>query len=150
MYCTLICRWQPQETAETRDDYLQALAQSDLTLNPVGQNTECYRIYEAMAYGSVPVVEDVMTPGDCGSSPASNVYPLRILKELNAPVIYIKDWQTLPELLKQESRLSDHDKAKRREDLLLWYENFKVSMREKMVRILEEKFFNIRLKTLER
>lgn len=45
--------------------YQYALSLSDLTLNPVGMNTECYRIYEAMAHGSVPVVEDKTTPGLC-------------------------------------------------------------------------------------
>lgn len=63
---TLHSRWLPQETDETREDYTTALSQSDLTLNPVGMNSECYRIYEAMAFGSIPVIEDVMTPGQCG------------------------------------------------------------------------------------
>ncbi|XP_043404474.1 ribitol-5-phosphate xylosyltransferase 1 isoform X3 [Chelonia mydas] len=55
-------QWQPQETNESFRIYQDALLQSDLTLCPVGVNTECYRIYEACSYGSVPVVEDVMTP----------------------------------------------------------------------------------------
>lgn len=137
-------RWLPLETDESREDYLHALSESDITLNPVGQNTECYRIYEAMAYGSVPVVEDVMTPGECGASPVSKLYPLRLLKEYNAPVIYIRDWSSLPQLLQQESELSHKDRIKRRENLLQWYENFKLAMRDKLVNVLEERFFNIK------
>ncbi|KYO47700.1 transmembrane protein 5 isoform A [Alligator mississippiensis] len=57
-------QWQPQETNESFKNYQDALLQSDLTLCPVGVNTECYRIYEACSYGSVPVVEDVMTPAN--------------------------------------------------------------------------------------
>lgn len=119
------------------------MQQSDLTLNPVGQNTECYRIYEAMAYGSVPVIEDVMTPGHCGASPASQLYPLRILKELDAPVIYLKDWKTLPELLEREARMTHQEKVKRRQKLVEWYENFKTVLRDRMVKVLENRFFNI-------
>lgn len=135
--------WLPQETEQTRKDYLTALSQSDLTLNPVGQNTECYRIYEAMAYGSVPVIEDVMTPGECGPSPSSRLYPLRLLKELDAPVIYIKDWKTLPELLRRESELSHDQKVRRRRKAVQWYDNFKTLMRDRLVKVLEDRFFNI-------
>nr|XP_009926566.1 PREDICTED: transmembrane protein 5 isoform X2 [Haliaeetus albicilla] len=51
-------QWQPQETDESFKNYQDALLQSDLTLCPVGINTECYRIYEACSYGSLPVIED--------------------------------------------------------------------------------------------
>ncbi|KAJ7411465.1 transmembrane protein 5 [Pitangus sulphuratus] len=57
-----VATWQPQETNESFKNYQDALLQSDLTLCPVGINTECYRIYEACSYGSLPVIEDVMTP----------------------------------------------------------------------------------------
>ncbi|XP_069100893.1 ribitol-5-phosphate xylosyltransferase 1-like [Argopecten irradians] len=135
--------WLPNESIDSRDTYLRALAQSDLTLNPVGVNTECYRIYEAMSYGSIPVIEDVMTPGQCGSSPTSSSVPLRLLKEENAPVIFIKDWRELKDLLDRESTLSLEYKAKRRKELILWYENFKLKMRDKFVKVLEERFFHI-------
>ncbi|XP_041350136.1 ribitol-5-phosphate xylosyltransferase 1-like [Gigantopelta aegis] len=136
--------WLPQESDETREDYLRALAQSDLTLNPVGINTECYRIYEAMSYGSVPVVEDIMTPGSCGPSSASEVAPLRLLKEFNAPIIFIKNWSQLHDILEKETRMTHEDKIKRRQKLIQWYENFKYLMRERLVRVLEERFFNIK------
>ncbi|KAK7102810.1 hypothetical protein V1264_020982 [Littorina saxatilis] len=141
--CIIIFRWLPKETDETKGDYLHALQQSDLTLSPVGQNSECYRIYEAMAYGSVPVIEDVMTPGLCGASPASKLFPLRILKELEAPVIYLKDWKTLPKILEAEARMSHEEKVERRKRLVKWYENFKTVLRDRMVKVLENRFFNI-------
>ncbi|KAK6176404.1 hypothetical protein SNE40_014696 [Patella caerulea] len=136
--------WLPQETDESRDDYIRALAQSDLTLNPVGQNTECYRIYEAMAYGSVPIIEDHMTPGNCGVSSASSLSPLRLLKEFNAPVIYVKSWNELPGILEKEVTLTPDDRNHRRQKLIQWYENFKSIMRDRLVRVLEERFFNIK------
>ncbi|KAJ8301086.1 LOW QUALITY PROTEIN: hypothetical protein KUTeg_020073 [Tegillarca granosa] len=135
--------WLPQETEDTREDYLRALAKSDLTLNPVGKNTECYRIYEAISYGSIPVIEDVMTPGHCGKSSVSETIPLRLLKEERAPVIYIKNWDELTNILNKELLLSQEDKAKRRRDLILWYESFKSKMRDKFVQAIEERFFDI-------
>ncbi|KAG8182575.1 hypothetical protein JTE90_021715 [Oedothorax gibbosus] len=71
-FCFIKARyeWQPKETKDSLGVYIQSLRLSDLTLNPVGMNTECYRIYEAMSFGSIPVVENVMTPGACGPSKA--------------------------------------------------------------------------------
>ncbi|XP_005090411.2 ribitol-5-phosphate xylosyltransferase 1 [Aplysia californica] len=161
--------WMPQETEDTRNAFTEALAQSDLTLNPVGFNTECYRIYEALSFGSVPVIEDVMTPGYCGNGPGMNnslrhsisrpdgsldkrnltAYkhyspPLRLLKEFGAPVIYIKNWLTdLEPLLKKEAEMSDYDRSKRRANAVKWYNKFKVAMRDRFHEVLLKKFFNI-------
>ncbi|KAK3601759.1 hypothetical protein CHS0354_016123 [Potamilus streckersoni] len=135
--------WVPLERAESREEYVQTVAQSDLTLNPVGQNTECYRIYEALSLGSVPVIEDVMTPGICGKSPASNVYPLRLLKEFKAPVIYIKNWNDLPNMLETEKSLNHSYIARRRKNVLLWYESFKSKLRDRFVNVIRERFFNL-------
>lgn len=85
----VVCaRWQPLENEQSRQLYLDTLLQSDLTLSPVGLNTECYRIYEALSLGSIPVVEDVMTPGECDTSSAAS--PLRQLRKMNAPILYLK------------------------------------------------------------
>ena len=135
--------WQPEETPETSEQYIKSLSQSDLTLNPVGKNTECYRIYEAISYGSVPVIEDVMTPGNCGKSQSSGVFPLRLLKELEAPVIYIKDWTELSDIFAKERNLRHSDKVKRRRNILLWYESFKSKMREKLVRAINKHFWDL-------
>ncbi|XP_022659656.1 UDP-D-xylose:ribitol-5-phosphate beta1,4-xylosyltransferase-like isoform X2 [Varroa destructor] len=101
--------WLSGETQESLQMYQYALSLSDLTLNPVGFNAECYRIYEALALGSVPVIEDKTTPGLCQSP------PLRLLKKYRAPVIYVKDWATdLPRILGQEAALSLKEKIERR------------------------------------
>lgn len=150
---------------------MRVLSQSDLTLSPVGINTECYRIYESLALGSVPVIEDIMTPGLCGDTPASlnqqsinnsnhillntahnKEYilgkgnysaPLRLLKALNAPVIFIKDWKAnLNAVLQKESEMTDMDIIKRREHVIQWYEKFKTQMSEQLVNVLLDKFFH--------
>lgn len=65
----LLCRWQAGESEDSLNFYLDILKSSDLTLCPVGFNSESYRIYEAMSVGSIPVIEDKTTPGQCDSSP---------------------------------------------------------------------------------
>lgn len=137
--------WLPEETEHSRDNYLKVLAHSDLTLNPVGMNPECYRIYEALSYGSIPVIENVLTPGNCGNSSGFSVSaPHRLLKSEKAPVIFIKDWQKeLPTILDKEAKMTLEQKSKRRKDVLLWYENFKAKMRKRFVSVIQEKFFGV-------
>ncbi|KAL9853145.1 ribitol-5-phosphate xylosyltransferase 1 [Geothlypis trichas] len=133
-------QWQPKETNESFKNYQDALMQSDLTLCPVGINTECYRIYEACSYGSLPVIEDVMTPGDCGNSSAYHSAPLQLLKTMGAPFIFIKNWKELPAILEKEKKMSLQEKIQRRKKLLEWYRNFKAWMRQKFINTLENSF----------
>ncbi|KAA0715118.1 UDP-D-xylose:ribitol-5-phosphate beta1,4-xylosyltransferase [Triplophysa tibetana] len=140
--CLMLARekWFPQETTDTSRKYQMALAQSDLTLCPVGINTECYRIYEACAYGSVPVVEDVLTPGACS---ADNRSPLRLLKDAGAPFIFLKDWRELSAILEKERGMSQNEKAERRMRLLEWYNGFRQQMKDKFTEVLEDAFFKV-------
>ena len=128
--------WQPNENKETANEYYQALLQSDLTLCPVGINTECYRIYEACSYGSVPVVEDVQTKGNCSKT------PLQLLKYYNAPFIYVKSWNELPQILQKEKQLSPLEKVRRRKKLLKWYQEFKRELKQSFVAKLKRTFFS--------
>lgn len=132
--------WPPNETYESMGRYLKTLTDSDLTLNPVGFNTECYRIYEALSLGSVPVVENVLTPGQCDSKSGNS--PLRLLKEFNAPLILIEDWNDLNDLLETESKLDLQVKVERRKRIVTWYENFKVKMKNRLLTIVRKTFFN--------
>uniref|UniRef100_T1ISL1 Exostosin GT47 domain-containing protein n=1 Tax=Strigamia maritima TaxID=126957 RepID=T1ISL1_STRMM len=118
--------WIPNETKESFEAYYSALRLSDLTLSPVGQNTECYRIYEALSLGSIPVVEDVMTSGICGSQeyyrghvtvPAA---PLRLFKYYDAPIIYFSNIDELWTILEKESLISPAEKIKRRKNAIDW------------------------------
>lgn len=115
-----------------------ALAQSELTLCPVGFNTECYRIYEACSYGSVPVVEDVQTPGTCAAGSSA---PLRLLKAAGAPFIFITDWKELPSILEREKAMSQEQKVDRRRRLLEWYASFRQQMKERFTEVIEDTFF---------
>ncbi|KAI1883392.1 hypothetical protein AGOR_G00230970, partial [Albula goreensis] len=138
--CLIAARetWVPQETAESLGRYQVALAQSDLTLCPVGVNAECYRIYEACSYGSVPVVEDVGTAGECAGGGGS---PLRLLKAAGAPFLFLKDWADLPALLQKEREMTRREKEERRRGLLEWYGTFRMRMRDRFTQALKEAFY---------
>ncbi|XP_069760319.1 ribitol-5-phosphate xylosyltransferase 1 isoform X3 [Narcine bancroftii] len=136
-----VATWLPQETNDSLKKYQDALLQSDLTLCPVGINTECYRIYEACACGSVPVVEDIMTPGQCGNSSISQNAPLRLLKSMGAPFIFVKDWRELPAILEKEKTMSLQEKNQRRRIVTEWFYQFRTQLRKKFVDILENRFF---------
>ncbi|XP_074646068.1 ribitol-5-phosphate xylosyltransferase 1-like [Tubulanus polymorphus] len=143
-YCYLKYRttWASQESDDSMSNYVNVLAQSDLTLNPIGFNTECYRIYEAMSFGSLPIVEDQMTAGNCGNSSTSKHAPLRLLKQMGAPIIFIKHWSELPALIKNELKLTAKQKALRRKRIFNWYEGFKSIMRDQFLTVLDNHFFH--------
>lgn len=117
-------RWEAEETKESMQEYIQILQQSDLTLSPIGKNIECYRIYEAAAMGSVPVIEDVRTSDQCSDR------TLRVLKDRNAPFIYVKDWSELPEIIRKEMKLTPEMIIERRKNLIEWYRRFKKDLRQ--------------------
>uniref|UniRef100_A0A146KX82 Transmembrane protein 5 n=1 Tax=Lygus hesperus TaxID=30085 RepID=A0A146KX82_LYGHE len=114
-------KWLPNETTESLLRYINILKNSDFTLCPVGRNTECYRIYEALSFGSIPVIEDVVTDGQCSS-------PLRLLKEYNAPFVYLDNWGHLSSSL---GNLTDkwRQVAKLRNQNVSWYKSFKLLIR---------------------
>ena len=130
----LPCRWEAEEAEASLQSYVSILLDSDLTLSPVGMNAECYRIYEAAALGSVPVIEDVTTKGECSAA------PFRLLKQLNAPFIFIQDWKELPRIIDQETKMSVDETVRRRQKLIAWYEEFKDKMRDILTGKLHELF----------
>jgi hypothetical protein len=131
-------KWLPKESTGSKHEYYNALANSDITLCPVGINTECYRIYEACSYGSVPVIEDVMTPGHCGKEGGTS--PLFILKKYKAPFIFIKNWAELPKVIEKEKLMSQYELADRRKMIIDWYKKFKDQIRLHFVQTLIKKF----------
>ncbi|XP_071961655.1 ribitol-5-phosphate xylosyltransferase 1-like [Antedon mediterranea] len=128
--------WEPLESKESLDVYKRGLATSDFTLNPVGVNTECYRLYEAMSYGSIPIVEDAVTEGECDRNGNS---PLRLLRKMNAPFIYIKDWNQLPDILKNLDA-NANDVVQKRQEIVKWYRWFKQETNQHFLSVLRDKF----------
>ena len=94
--------WVASETTESQEEYISALNNSDFTLCPPGFNVEAYRIYEAMTFGSVPVLQyDVqLVDGDLqGPGYICTTEPFAFLKEQNAPVVWLSDWSELPDIM---------------------------------------------------
>lgn len=138
-----VCRWLPLETEQSMSDYIEVLRNSDLTLNPAGKNVECYRVYEAMAVGSVPVIEDAIITGSCGTTSSDNHRQvLRLLKQHEAPVRYISDWWQLPAILQHEQQMSPADIIARRVNVIQWYQKFRRKMRDTFVHVIDRKFFS--------
>lgn len=135
--------------------YQRALKSSDLTLSPVGMNAESYRIYEAMSMGSVPVIEDVDPTNNC-QSPVDKHFilssqlgtaheptefvsgPHRLLRSLDAPVIFIKNWNELPDILAKERKLSFKQLVERRKHLVQWYALFQKTLHQSFLESLDK------------
>lgn len=92
------------------DAYITNLKQSIFTLCPLGKNPEQYRIWEALAAGSIPIVEELPPAISLPGTFFHPSYPMSwkcmpedmhgILKRLNAPVLFVSDWKRdLPRLL---------------------------------------------------
>jgi hypothetical protein len=89
--------------------YVETLKQSMFTLCPHGKNPEQYRIWEALAAGSIPIIEEFPQQSLPGTFYHPS-YPTTwkcvpedihgVLKQLNAPVLFVRDWQRdLPRII---------------------------------------------------
>ena len=142
--------WSPGETDETLAQYVHALLQSDLTLNPAGKNVECYRHFEAMSCGSVPVLlNNTQLPENLTNkwslmgvetSKCDRRAPLRLFRQYGAPFIWLNKWEDVPRLIAEETKLSQEAKVMRRQEVMRWYRDFLKSMRARFVQVLTKKF----------
>lgn len=138
--------WRPLETKESLESYLLALKLSDVTLNPAGKNPECYRIYEALEFGSLPVLEDrTVSPGCARADDANGTF--RLLKKHKAPLVFVKNWTLeLMPILEKEIGMKPQERVDRRQAIVSWYSSFKHAMRDRFVRVLTDKFFGEEIK----
>ena len=128
--------WLAKESKNSMDLYHQVLKDSDFTLCPVGINSESYRVYESMSYGSIPILEDKTTEGVCDING-----PYRLLKKYEAPVIYIKDWTELKGMF-NKGTFTERKIVNLRKRILDWYEIFKYKIREEFLDALSSNFQN--------
>jgi len=100
------------------DEYRGVLLKSALTLVPAGVNPECFRLWEALEAGSIPVVPlgEAYHQHPCKDA----LLPLR---QSSAPVIFVRDWTELPRILKD---VIDHPARadKMQQESLAWYDRF--------------------------
>ena len=154
--CLVFCRWLPLETINTQTEYLSILSSSHTTLHPVGQNPECYRLYEAMSYGSIPIIEDPSidhmlsnennsmsrkVSHDKRSSKCDSLSSFRLLKLYSPPVFWIKDWRLdLPPLIELLKAQSPSEHYVHRERIRRWYASFKSKMAQQFFAVVKQKF----------
>ncbi|RWS26556.1 transmembrane protein 5-like protein [Leptotrombidium deliense] len=145
IHCLVKPRWDwlPNESKESLQLYIEAVKQSDITLSPIGMNHECYRIYEAFAFGSVPVIEENLNHVSGKKSACDHKSAYRMLKKFNAPVIFVKNWtQELMAVIEEEKKRTLEDKIVRRVNLINWYNHFKLKMRDHFLDVVQKKFFS--------
>lgn len=117
--------WKLKESKETLSAYVSSLRSSLFTLAPAGQNSECYRWWEAASQGSVPIIEEITKPNTCAD-------PFGLLKQMNAPFVFISNWTSdLQDVLKTGtySLRSPMSLAKMRTQVRIWYAQFLEAMR---------------------
>ncbi|XP_055336316.1 ribitol-5-phosphate xylosyltransferase 1-like isoform X1 [Paramacrobiotus metropolitanus] len=125
--------WPESETEDSASDYLKTLETSESVLSPLGMNAECYRIYEALSVGALPIVEDQKSPGMCDS-------PYRLLKEFNVPAYFVADWDELETTLEYLASLSEEELLHQRHKIIRWYAKFLQQMRDRFVNVIKQTF----------
>ena len=125
-----------KRTIEADDAYAYALRNSEITLSPRGSAAECYRTFEALEFGSLPLISDTVQE-KCKEHAApgyeKTTAPYRLFKLYDAPVMYLKNWTELPGMISDFEALSDQERTERRKKLFSWYGEFKMRLQRKVV-----------------
>lgn len=104
-------------------------------------NHECYRIYEALTFGSTLIVEENLDHIRGKKSQCDQNSAYRLLKRFNPPFKFIRNWtQDLPQILEAELNLSLEEKGSRRIALVQWYNKFKLKLQEQFLKVVSERF----------
>uniref|UniRef100_A0A7S1XBJ5 RXYLT1 C-terminal domain-containing protein n=1 Tax=Compsopogon caeruleus TaxID=31354 RepID=A0A7S1XBJ5_9RHOD len=100
-------------------NYTNILHNSVFTLSPVGHHPECFRMYEAMDAGSIPIIalDETYQKKDC----KDGLYPM--IQE-GAPFPFLRTWDELPSFLEKwvKARPSEIDELQKR--ITDWYEKY--------------------------
>ncbi|XP_018017980.1 ribitol-5-phosphate xylosyltransferase 1 [Hyalella azteca] len=125
--------------ATTKSLYLDSLRSADLVICPVGDNAETSVIYDAVAAGALPVL--LNSPPDGGGGCDS--FTFRLLKEAEAPFIWLYSWFDLQDVLEREKTLSEGAKDRRRRSMLRWYDHFQQVLAKRFIQVLHRSLLNI-------
>ena len=115
------------------DSYVKVLFNSVFTLSPAGQNPECYRLFEAVEAGTIPVLikKDLYVkaalPNKCKES---------LHHWYDAPMLVLDSWE---DLFPTVERLMGDPEAldKMQVDIRMWYDEYM----HKVVREFEDFMF---------
>jgi len=133
IFTSIATKWErnvnsPRTQQLNTRDYMKALLDSVFTLSPAGHNPECYRLFEALEAGSIPVlVKDDMTTSYVQHCKG----PLHHWQD--APVLVLDTWDDVVPAV--ERLMADKVALDEMQiNVLIWYEEY---MR-KVVRGFEE------------
>ena len=102
-----------------RPDYLELLRSSIFSPSPAGDMWECYRTWEILEAGSIPIVQDMPTYRQC-ASPAAH-----FISEVDGGIV-LSEWEELPDVLERET--ADMARLQARQDKLLgWLREYKTN-----------------------
>ena len=122
-YVSIAKEWHPQannpETQQVNtDQYMEIVLSSVFTLSPAGHNPECFRIFEAVEAGSIPVLvkNDLVI---------KRQHPCRdaLYHWYDAPILVLDSWSDLypaMERLMADSRALNEMQVK----LRVWYDEY--------------------------
>jgi len=109
----------PRNELADSTTYMKTLLESTFTLSPSGHNPECYRLFEAVEAGSIPVIalDKDYREHACKDS---------LSHWLNAPIVIVESWN---EVMPTLQRMLEHpgELDKRQADLRAWYDKFMCS-----------------------
>ena len=106
----------PRNELADSTTYMKTLLESTFTLSPSGHNPQCYRLFEAVEAGSIPVIalDKDYREHACKDS---------LSHWLNAPIVIVESWNevmpTLQKMLEDPEALD-----KRQADLRAWYDKY--------------------------
>eukprot|EP00580_Thalassiosira_gravida_P006092 CAMPEP_0201631234 /NCGR_PEP_ID=MMETSP0493-20130528/5281_1 /ASSEMBLY_ACC=CAM_ASM_000838 /TAXON_ID=420259 /ORGANISM="Thalassiosira gravida, Strain GMp14c1" /LENGTH=458 /DNA_ID=CAMNT_0048102533 /DNA_START=19 /DNA_END=1395 /DNA_ORIENTATION=- len=113
------------------DDYVEVLLDSIFTLSPAGHNPECYRIFEAVESGSIPVFSRGDLYGARHPNPQNRkalgdvAHPCKdaLVDWYEAPVVVLDSWDELYPTM--ERLLEDPEALDEMQDRLrVWYDDY--------------------------
>jgi len=107
----------PKTTQLSTDDYMEVLLDSVFTLAPAGGNPECYRIFEAVEAGSIPV----FLKADLDKEDSRCVRSLH--HWYNSPALIVDTWDDLyPTMTALMKNITELDSQQER--MGMWYEKY--------------------------
>jgi hypothetical protein len=133
-------------SSTSASSYVNTLLNSRYTLCPLGHNPEQYRIWEALLSGSIPIVEDIDWYNNVYFHPSFNYDgehdennhdnaiwrctqrdDHRLLREWNAPVIWIQSWKDLPHIISKMEENNGKLGRMYHEKIKIWVRNILVT-----------------------
>ena len=98
----------------TKDDYRVTLLSSSFTLAPVGTADDCFRFWEAIEAGSIPIfVRRMQSPQNKHNCPDA----FEDVLAANPPIVLLESWDDLPDYI---GRIREEDIARLRREMVVW------------------------------